>query len=65
LSWAGTIREISVGEFFVDLYYRALAAPDDTWAWFYSLNREEWLVVLIITCSCGFLALLGFKSNRI
>jgi hypothetical protein len=52
-------------EFFVDLYYRALAAPDDTWNWFNSLNREEWLVVLIITCASGFLALLGFRSNRI
>jgi hypothetical protein len=54
-----------VGEFFVDLYYSAMNAPDATWAWFNTLNREEWLVVLIITCSMGFLGMLGFRSNRL
>jgi hypothetical protein len=53
-----------VGSFFVELWYRAQDAPGDTWQWFNTLNREEWLVVLIITCSCGFLALLGTRSSR-
>ena len=54
-----------MGSFLGELWDRANSAPDDTWLWFNSLNREEWLVVLVITCSCGFLAMLGFRSNRL
>lgn len=51
--------------FFEDLWNRAAAAPSLTWDWFNSLNREEWLVVLIVICATGFVSLLGFQSRRI
>jgi hypothetical protein len=48
-----------------DFWFGAIEAPGNTWAWFNALNREEWLVVLTITCACGFVSLLGFRNNRI
>lgn len=35
----------------------------DTWHWFTMLNREEWIVVLAIGASCGFLCMRGFGSR--
>jgi hypothetical protein len=35
----------------------------DTWRWFTLLNREEWIVVLAIGASCGFLCMRGFGSR--
>jgi hypothetical protein len=54
-----------MGSFFEDIWCRALAAPGETWDWFNSLNREEWLVTLIIVCATGFVSLLGFQSRRL
>lgn len=54
-----------MGSFFEDLWNRAAEAPSLTWDWFNSLNREEWLVVLIVICATGFVSLLGFQSRRI
>jgi disulfide bond formation protein DsbB len=54
-----------VGTFFADLWDRARTAQTDTWQWFNGLNREEWLVVLVVTCVCGFACMLGFRSNRL
>ncbi len=34
-----------------------------SWAWFNSLSREEWVVVLGVACVCGFLCLRGFGSR--
>jgi hypothetical protein len=51
--------------FLEDLWYGAIDAPGNTWAWFNGLNREEWLVVLAITCACGFVSLLGFRRNQV
>ena len=54
--------------FLEDLWYRAIEAPGNTWAWFNALNREEWLVVLTITCApaassaCLVFAGIAFKS---
>jgi hypothetical protein len=30
---------------------------DQSWAWFNSLNREEWLIVMAVCCAGGFLFL--------
>lgn len=54
-----------MGSYIADFWDRARVAPDDAWHWFNSLNREEWLVVLIVTCSFGFVAMLGFRSHRL
>lgn len=31
----------------------------ELWAWFDSLNREEWLIVLAACCAIGFLMVKG------
>lgn len=54
-----------MGSFFVDLWSRATEMPGETWNWFDSLNREEWLVTLIAVCALGFVSLLGFRSQRL
>jgi len=54
-----------MSSFFESVRYRAAEVPDQTWAWFNGLNREEWLVVLAVTFACGFVALLGFQSRRL
>jgi hypothetical protein len=54
-----------MGSYFQDLWYRASEAPHDTWQWFNTLNREEWMVVLTVVCVCGFVCLLGFQSRRL
>jgi hypothetical protein len=54
-----------MGTFFQDIWFRAAAAPENTWQWFNSLSREEWLVTLIVVCAAGFVALLGFQARRI
>ncbi|MCI0350180.1 MAG: hypothetical protein L0Z53_12215 [Acidobacteriales bacterium] len=51
--------------FFEDLWYWAAEAPGHTWQWFNELNREEWMVVLVVVCACGFVALLGFQTRRL
>jgi hypothetical protein len=51
--------------FLDSIWYYAGDAQDKTWQWFNGLNREEWLVVLAITCACGFMALLGFNLRRL
>ncbi len=50
---------------FENIWYRAAKAPSQTWQWFNSLNREEWLVTLVVVCAFGFVCLLGFQSRRI
>lgn len=35
------------------------------WLWFNSLNREEWMLTLIIVCALGFVCMLGLHSRRI
>lgn len=54
-----------MGSFLDDLWCRAAEAPSQTWDWFNSLNREEWLVVLVVVCVSGFVSLLGFQSRRL
>jgi hypothetical protein len=51
--------------FFESIMYRFGEAQDQTWQWFNGLNREEWMVVLAVTCVAGFVALLGFQMRRI
>ena len=51
--------------FLESLYYRASDAPGATWNWFNTLNREQWLVVLVVACACGFVSLLGFNARRL
>jgi hypothetical protein len=48
-----------------DIWHRANELPGNTWHWFNTLTREEWMVVLIAVCACGFVALLGFGARRI
>ena len=48
-----------------DIWYRAAEMPSQTWHWFMGLNREEWMVTLVIVCAFGFVSLLGFQSRRI
>jgi hypothetical protein len=47
------------------LWHRVDLLQDSTWQWFAGLSREEWLVVLAVTCACGFLSLRGFHSRRL
>ena len=54
-----------MGSRFQELWYGAAEAPSRTWDWFNSLNREEWLVVLIVVCVAGFVSLLGFQTKRL
>lgn len=54
-----------MGSFLQDVWYRAAEMPTNTWQWFDSLNREEWMVTLIVVCACGFVSLLGFQSRRL
>ena len=54
-----------MGSFFEDLWYGAADLPTNTWSWFNGLNREEWLLVLIVVCSLGFVMMLGFRNNRV
>ena len=54
-----------MGSFLQDIWYRIAAAPADTWDWFNSLSREEWMVTLVVVCAAGFVSLLGFQSKRI
>jgi hypothetical protein len=51
--------------FFETVWYRVNEIPDNTWAWFQGLSREEWLVVLAVACACGFLSLTGLRSRRL
>jgi hypothetical protein len=64
--WTSPVSERHlVTSFFGELWDRVHNVPDDAWHWFNTLNREEWLVVLFVTCACGFLGMLGFRSNRL
>lgn len=54
-----------MGEFFEIAWERAANVPNDVWDWFGSLNREEWLVTLAVVCACGFISLLGFRTQRL
>jgi hypothetical protein len=47
------------------IYSHAADAPSQTFQWFNTLSREEWMVVLAVTFACGFIALLGFQSRRL
>jgi hypothetical protein len=51
--------------FFESVWYGAAEAPGKTWEWFNGLNREEWLVVLMVVCALGFVSLLGFRRSNI
>jgi|tagenome__1003787_1003787.scaffolds.fasta_scaffold20750225_1 hypothetical protein len=48
-----------------DIWYAAAGTPSATWHWFMNLNREEWMVTLVVACAIGFVSLLGFQSRRI
>lgn len=48
-----------------DIWYKTVELPDETVRWFFSLNREEWLVVLAVVCACGFVSLLAFNNRRL
>ena len=50
-----------MGSFFYDLWYRVAEVPSDTWDWFNGLNREEWMVTLVVVCAAGFVCMLGFQ----
>lgn len=54
-----------MGSIIDDLWCRAAGAPTETWDWFNSLSREEWMVTLITVCAAGFVALLGFQTRRL
>jgi hypothetical protein len=54
-----------MGSFIESIWYRAADLPDQTWQWFYGLNREEWLVVLAVAFTIGFVSLLGFQGRRL
>jgi hypothetical protein len=55
----------NMAEYFDIAWQRVAATPDDVWMWFGRLNREEWLVTLAVVCACGFVSLLGFRSQRL
>ena len=48
-----------------DVWHSAAEAPSQAWHWFNTLNREEWMVTLIVVCVFGFVCLMGFQSKRI
>jgi hypothetical protein len=54
-----------MGSTFQDIWYRVADVPSATWHWFMNLNREEWMVTLVVACAFGFVSLLGFQSRRI
>lgn len=54
-----------MGAFFEHCWNLTSDAPSQCWGWFNSLNREEWLVVLVVVCVFGFVSLLGFQSRRL
>jgi hypothetical protein len=54
-----------MGSFFQNVWYGASDLLTQTWQWFNNLDREEWMIVLIIVCVCGFASLRGFSSRRI
>jgi hypothetical protein len=56
---------IAMGLTLQDIWYRVADAPSQTWHWFMNLNREEWMVTLVLVCAFGFVSLLGFQSRRI
>jgi hypothetical protein len=51
--------------FIESIMYHVGDAQDRTWQWFNGLSREEWMVVLAVTCVCGFISLLGFQMRRL
>lgn len=51
--------------FFENTWDRARDVSMQTGEWFNRLNREEWLVLLIVICAIGFTSLLGFQSRRL
>jgi hypothetical protein len=57
--------EAYMKSFVEDIWYGAAEVPGETWAWFNSLSREEWLVVLAVVCACGFVCMLGFRGSRV
>jgi hypothetical protein len=54
-----------MGEFLDLAWERSSAVTGDVWHWFGQLNREEWLVTLAVVCACGFVSLLGFRTQRL
>ena len=42
-------------------WYEAIAG--NSWAWFNSLTREEWMIVLAVGATLGFLCMRGFGSR--
>jgi hypothetical protein len=54
-----------MNSFFESIWSRTAEVPGQTWQWFNGLNREEWLVVLVVVCASGFMSLLGFQSRRL
>jgi hypothetical protein len=54
-----------MGSFFQNTWDRLRDVPTQTSEWFNGLNREEWLVLLVVVCAFGFMSLLGFQSRRL
>jgi hypothetical protein len=54
-----------MGEYFAIAWEKVSNVPGETWQWFGRLNREEWLVTLAVVCACGFVSLMGFRTQRL
>ncbi len=54
-----------MGTFFQNTWDRVRDVSTQTGEWFNGLNREEWLVLLIVAGAIGFSSLLGFQSRRL
>jgi hypothetical protein len=54
-----------MSDFLYTTWERIHNVPGDVWDWFGRLNREEWLVTLAVVCACGFVSLLGFRTQRL
>jgi hypothetical protein len=59
------LERTAMGSFVQNIWYSAVDVPSQTWKWLNGLNREEWMVMLVVICACGFVCLLGFQSKRI
>jgi hypothetical protein len=54
-----------MNSFLDSVLYHVGDVQERTWQWFNGLNREEWLVVLAVTCVAGFVSLMGFHMRRL
>ena len=52
-----------MGYYFDRIVYWVDGAYNQSWAWFFSLDQQQWLVVLGIATGLGFLCMRGFSSR--